>query len=67
MRRVGNGYQGLKRFLTLMNHPPPMTEKTIVEYVKNFIYEINIGANMMKEDACDELRNTSENQDQFSS
>ena len=27
MRRIGNGYEGLKRFLMLMNHPPPMTEK----------------------------------------
>ena len=27
MRRTGNGYNGMKRFLLLMNHPPPMTEK----------------------------------------
>ena len=29
MRRVGNGYAGMKRFLVLMNmnHPSPMTEK----------------------------------------
>ena len=24
---IGNGYNGMKRFLVLMNHPPPMTEK----------------------------------------
>ena len=27
MRRIGNGYEGLKRFLVLMNHSPPVTEK----------------------------------------
>ena len=27
MCRIGNGYNGMKRFLVLMNHPPPMTEK----------------------------------------
>ena len=27
MRRIGNGYAGMKRFLFLMNHPSPMTEK----------------------------------------
>ena len=26
MRRMGKGYAGMKRFLTLMNLPPPMTE-----------------------------------------
>ena len=30
MRRVGNGYSGMKKFLMLMNHPPPMTEKLII-------------------------------------
>ena len=28
MRRIGNGLQGLKRFLMLMNHPPPMLERS---------------------------------------
>ena len=27
MRRIGNGYAGMKRFLMLMNHPAPMTEQ----------------------------------------
>ena len=27
MRRIGNGYAGMKRFLVLMNHPSPMTEE----------------------------------------
>ena len=27
MRCIGNGYAGKKRFLMLMNHPAPMTEK----------------------------------------
>ena len=27
MRGIGYGYNGMKRFLVLMNHPPPMTEK----------------------------------------
>ena len=28
MRRLGNGYASLKNFLYLMNHPPPMSEKS---------------------------------------
>ena len=28
MRRCGNGYANLTRFLMLMNHPPPMSEKS---------------------------------------
>ena len=27
MRRCGKGYQGLRRFLAIINHPPPMTVK----------------------------------------
>ena len=27
LRRCGKGYQGLRRFLAIINHPPPMTEK----------------------------------------
>ena len=27
MRRIGNGLQDLKRFLMLMDHPPPMLER----------------------------------------
>ena len=27
MCRIGNGYNGMKRLLVLMNHPPPMTAK----------------------------------------
>ena len=27
MCRIGNGYNGMKRFLVLMKHPPPMTGK----------------------------------------
>ena len=26
MRRCGKGYQGLRRLIALLNHPPPMTE-----------------------------------------
>ena len=27
MRRISNGIQGLKRFLMLIDHPPPMLER----------------------------------------
>ena len=29
MRRCGKGYSRLKRFLMLMNHPPPMSESSL--------------------------------------
>ena len=31
MRRCGNGYANLTRFLMLMNHPPPMSGKSYRE------------------------------------
>ena len=48
MRRIGNGHVGLKRFLMLMNHPPPM--KIGYKY-----YGVKYVEGIMKE-ACDEVR-----------
>ena len=43
MRRIGNGYAEMKRFLMLMNHPPaPMTETNY----RNKIYSDS--ANLLK-------------------
>ena len=54
MRRVGSGYSG--KFLMLMNHPPPMTEK---HYRKiNYMFRDaakEVGETIMKE-ASDEIR-----------
>ena len=36
MRRCGKGYQGLRRFLALINHPPPMTEKNYRKISRSF-------------------------------
>ena len=51
MPRIGNGYEGLKRFLILMNHPPSMT------------YAFNMGvkevAETVMQNACNEIRRDS--------
>ena len=39
MRRIGNGYAGMKRFLVLLNHPSPMTEKNSSAY-RNSVKEV---------------------------
>ena len=36
MRRLGKGYQGSRKFLTLMNHPPPMTERNFRKLSNKF-------------------------------
>ena len=33
MRRCGKRHQGLRRFLMLMNHPPPMSEKNDLSHL----------------------------------
>ena len=51
MRRIGNGYEGLKRFLRMLNHPPPMTKITtnVLKAVPKTIMN----------EACDEIRGPS--------
>ena len=54
MRRVGNGYSG--KFLMLMNHPPPMTEKNFRKI--NYMFRDaakEVSETIMKE-ASDEIR-----------
>ena len=50
MRRIENGHQGLKRFLILMNHPPPMTEKNY-----SFHKQVKGVAEEILKDACNEV------------
>ena len=56
MRRCGLGYYGMKIFLTLMNHPPPMTEKNY-RAINNVFHSATkkVTETVMRE-AKDELR-----------
>ena len=38
MRRIGNGYAGMKRLSVLMDHPPPMTKRSSV--YRNSVKEV---------------------------
>ena len=56
MRRIGNGNEGLEGLLTLMNHPPPMTEKNSckISYASNKgVKEV---AETVMQDGCNEIR-----------
>ena len=59
MRRIGNGYEGLKRFLVLMNHPPPMTEKNYRKIAYAFNKGVKEVAGTVMQDACIEIRRNS--------
>ena len=58
MRRIGKGYGGLKRFLYLLNHPPPMTKNNYGKIAANF----HKAAKHVSEDSlqftCEQIRNT---------
>ena len=55
MRRIGKGHQGLKKFLYLMNHHPPMTEKNYRKTSYKLHTAIkSVATNLMKE-ACMEI------------
>jgi len=56
MRRIGKGYKSIVRFLYLMNHPPPMPEKTYRIISENFIGAIKAVAKNIMKTACHELR-----------
>ena len=56
MRRIGNGYQGLKRFLNLMNHPHPMTETNYGKITNCFNKAVKVVAETIMQDACIEIR-----------
>ena len=59
MRRIGNGYQGLKRFLNLMNHPHPMTETNYGKITNCFNKAVKVVAETIMQDACIEIRGES--------
>ena len=54
MRRIGNGYQGLKRFLNLMNHPHPMTETNTMVKLRTVLCLklVKVVAETIMQDAC---------------
>ena len=58
MRRIGNGYQGLKKFLMLMNHPPPMTEKNYRKTSSVFNKSVKHVAKMVMHEAAEEIHSS---------
>ena len=59
MRRIGNGHVGLKRFLMLMNHPPPMHEKNYRNIGYTFYDGVKEVAESVMKEACDQVRSLS--------
>ena len=55
MRRIGKGHQGLKKFLYLMNHPPPMTEKNYRKMSYKLHAAIKCVATDVMKEACMEI------------
>ena len=58
MRRIGNGHVGLKRFLMLMNHPPPMNENNYRK-IGYKVYGVKYVAEGIMKEVCDEVRSLS--------
>ena len=58
-RRIGNGYEGLKRFLQLLNHPPPMTKKNYGKITSNVLKAVKDVSTTIMNEACDEIRGPS--------
>ncbi|XP_065641660.1 uncharacterized protein LOC136073639 [Hydra vulgaris] len=56
IRRIGKGYQSLKLFLTLLNHPPPMTEKSYNNIASNYQVVIKKVAKNIMHQAVKEIR-----------
>ena len=52
MRRIGGGYQSLKKFLMLMDHPPPMTEKNYRNISYSFNQKIKEVAETLMQGGC---------------
>ena len=51
-----NGHVGLKRFVMLMNHPPPMNEKNYRKIEYTFYDGVEDVAEGIMKEACDEVR-----------
>ena len=60
MRRIGNGLQGLKRFLMLTNHPPPMLERSYRKVGVKFNEGVKSVTEDIMQDACQEIRGSSD-------
>ena len=56
MRRCGKGYQGLRRFLAIINHPPPMTEKNYRNISHSFTEATRAVALKSMNDAAEDIR-----------
>ena len=63
MRRCGKGYQGLRRFLAIINHPRPMTGKNYRKITHSFTeVALAVALNSMN-DAAEDIRCNDDNVD----
>ena len=56
MRRTGNGYEGLKIFLRILNHPLPMTKNNYGKITKCMHKTVKDVTGTIMQEACQELR-----------
>ena len=59
MQRIGNGYEGLKRFLILMNHPPPCDREELPKKSHAFNKGLKEVTETVMQDACNEIHRDS--------
>ena len=62
MRRCDKGYQGLRKFLALINHPPPMTEKNYRMINLKFSNAVRAVAMRSMDEAAEERSSPDTNQ-----
>ena len=58
-RRIGNGYAGLKRFLQLVNHPPPMTKNNYGKITTAVHQAVKEVTHTIMQEASAEIRGSS--------
>ena len=58
-RACGQGYAGLEKFVSLMNHPKKMTSNNYDKIVTKLIAATKEIAETTRQDACEELRENS--------
>ena len=61
MRRCGKGNQCFRRFLALINHPPPMTENNYSKISHSFTEAAHAVAMKSKNDAAEDIRCNDDN------
>ena len=61
MRRCGNDNQGLHRFLALINHPPPMSEKDYRKISHSFTEAAHAVALKSMNDVAEDIRCNDDN------